>query len=214
MPIQILLVDDHAILREGVGRLLEAQADMRVLGSTGDAGEAIDLAARQEVDVGIVDVAMPGINGIDLVLRMLDAAPQMRVLMLSMHANPEYVCRALQAGALGYVLKDAAGRVLVEAVRAVHAGHSYLCGNIDKVAVAQYQLDHRLGDPLELLSPREREVLKLTVEGSSIAATAERLGVSPKSIETYRHRLMTKLGIENLPALVKFAIRHGITTLE
>ena len=164
--------------------------------------------------MGIVDVAMPGINGIDLVLRMLDAAPQMRVLMLSMHANPEYVCRALQAGALGYVLKDAAGRVLVEAVRAVHAGRRYLCDKIDKKAVEQYQRDHRPGDPLELLSPREREVLKFTVEGSSIAATAQRLGVSPKSIETYRHRLMTKLGIENLPALVKFAIRHGITTLE
>ena len=214
MPIQILLVDDHTILREGVGRLLEAQADMRVLGSTGDAREAIDLAARQEVDVGIVDVAMPGINGIDLVLRLLDAAPHMRVLMLSMHANPEYVCRALQAGALGYVLKDAAGRVLVEAVRAVHAGQRYLCSKIDTEAVEQYQRDHLPGDSLDLLSPREREVLKLTVEGSNIAATAERLGVSPKSIETYRHRLMTKLGIGNLPALVKVAIRRGITNLE
>jgi DNA-binding NarL/FixJ family response regulator len=214
MAIRILLVDDHAILREGIGKLLDAQADMGVVGSTGDGREAIDLAVREEVDVGIVDIAIPDMNGIEVVLRMLDAAPQMQVLMLSMHANPEYVCRALQAGAMGYVLKDAAGRVLVEAVRAVHAGRRYLCSKIDTEAVEQYQRDHRPGDPLELLSLREREVLKLTVEGSSIADTAERLGISPKSIETYRHRLMTKLGIGNLPALVKFAIRHGITTLE
>ena len=214
MTIRILLVDDHAILREGVARLLDAQEDMCVVGGTGDAREAIELAAREEVDVGIMDVAMPNINGIELVPRVLDAAPQIQLLMLSMHANPEYVCRALLAGALGYVLKDAAGRVLVEAVRAVHAGQRYLCSNVDRMALEQYQRDHRPGDLLELLSLREREVLKLTVEGSSIADTAEHLGVSPKSIETYRHRLMTKLAIGNLPALVKFAVRRGITTLD
>ena len=208
-----MLFRSHALLREGVGKLLDAQADMQVVGSTGDAREAIEFATGKEIDVGIMDVAMPEMNGIELVLRLLDAAPRMQVLMLSMHANPEYVCRALQAGALGYVLKDVAGRVLVEAVRTVHAGQRYLCSKIDRQAVEQFQRD-RPADPLALVSAREREVLQLTVEGRSIADTAERLGVSPKSIETYRHRLMTKLGIENLPALVKFAIRHGITTLD
>jgi len=214
MQIRILLVDDHAILREGIGRLLDAQADMRAVASTGDGREAIELAVQEKVDVGIVDIAMPGISGIELVPRMLDAAPNMQVLLLSMHANPEYVCRGLQAGALGYVLKDAVGRVLVEAVREVYAGRRYLCGMIDREALEQYQQDNQSGDPLGLLSLREREVLKLTVEGSSIADTAERLGVSPKSIETYRHRLMIKLGISNLPALVKLAIRHGVTSID
>lgn len=214
MSIRIVLVDDHALVREGVARLLEAQPDMRVVASFDAGREAIRYAEREEPDVAILDVAIPQMNGIELARQMRDAAPDTQILMLSMHANPEYVYRALLAGAQGYVVKDSAGRVLVEAVRAVHSGRRYLCGLVDRPALEQLLRERGVSDPVGLLSAREREVLQLTVEGRTIGETANHLGISPKSVETYRSRLMRKLEIQDLPALVKFAIRHGITSVQ
>jgi DNA-binding NarL/FixJ family response regulator len=134
-------------------------------------------------------------------------------MVLSMHSNPEYVRQALLAGALGYVAKESAGAVLVEAVRCVQSGQRYLSDSLDADALQRFLADSSERDPLEPLSAREREVLRHTVEGKTIAETAQALGLSPKSVETYRSRMMTKLGIEDLPALVKFAIRHGITSV-
>lgn len=211
--ISLILVDDHALVRDGVSRLLEAQPDMRVLGSFGDADAAVRFAGREEPDVAVVDIAMPQTSGIDITRRLRDASPETDVLILSMHSNPEYVRQALLAGALGYVAKESAGPVLVEAIRAVHAGRRYLSDTLGPEALLRQHASAAQQDPLGALSARERQVLRCTVEGKTIAQTAAQLGVSPKSIETYRSRVMTKLGIVDLPALVKFAIRNGITTV-
>jgi len=211
--IRIILIDDHELVRDGVSRLLEAHADMTVIGSFGDAREAVRFASREEPDVAIVDVAMPTASGIDVARQLRDASPDTHVLVLSMHSNPEYVRQALLAGALGYVAKESAGAVLVEAVRRVQNGQRYFSEALGEEALQRFLEDGGERDPLEPLSAREREVLRYTVEGRTIAETAQELGLSPKSVETYRSRMMTKLGIEDLPALVKFAIRHGITTV-
>ena len=209
--IRIILVDDHALVRDGVGRLLEVQTDMQVIGSFGESATAIPYAAGHRPDVAIVDIAIPHDNGIDITRSLRQVSPSTRVLVLSMHSNAEYVHQALLAGALGYVAKESAGEVLVKAVRAVNAGERFLCSESE--AQLASPLAHRAA-PATLLSAREHEVLRYTVEGLTIAETAIRLGISPKSVETYRSRLMTKLGIDGLPALLKFAIRNGITDLE
>jgi len=209
-----MLVEDHALVREGVTQLLEAQPDMRVVGSFGDGAAAVQFAASEEPDVAIVDIAMPHASGIDIARQLRDASPDTHLLVLSMHSSPEYVYQALLAGALGYVAKESAGPALVEAVRTVQAGRRYLCDSLGQEALQRYLQSPETRDPLALLSAREREVLRQTVEGRTIAQTAQRLGLSPKSVETYRSRVMTKLGIDDMPALVKFAIRHGITSVE
>jgi len=206
--IRIVLIDDHALVREGVARLLEEAPDMRVVGSFDDDAVAVRFAARTEPDVAILDIAMPGTNGIDVARRLRAVSPKTQLLMLSMHARAEYVQQAVWAGANGYVLKESAGTEVVAAVRAVHAGKRYLSAKIPPRA-----LDERPGeDPLQRLSAREIEVLKLVVEGNTSHQMATLLGLSPKSIDTYRSRLMSKLDLDHLPALVKFAIRRGLTS--
>lgn len=212
MSIRILLVDDHAVVREGIARLLEAQPDLRVVASFGGGWPAIRFAGSEQADVAIVDVAMPELNGIEVARRLQDVSPNTRIVMLSMHSDVEYVHRSLLAGAQAYVLKDSAASVLIEAVRAVHAGRRYVCDQVDRDALEQHFREHGLEDPLGRLSAREREVLQHMVEGKTISETADLLRLSPKSVETYRSRLMAKLEIGDLPTLVKFAIRHGITT--
>jgi DNA-binding NarL/FixJ family response regulator len=212
--IRIILVDDHALVREGLSRLLEAQPDMKVVGSFGEPGSAVRFAVREGADVAIVEIALAQANGIDVTRQLRDASPETSVLVLSMHAHPAYVHQALLAGALGYVAKESAASMLLEAVRTVRAARRYLCNAVGHETLQRYLNGAERRDPVGLLSTREREVLRLTVEGSTIAQTAQRLGISPKSIETYRSRVMTKLGLEHLPALVKFAIRHGITSVE
>jgi DNA-binding NarL/FixJ family response regulator len=212
--IRIILVDDHALVREGLSRLLDAQPDMKVVGSFGEARNALRFAADEGADVAIIEMALTRTSGIDLTRQMRDVAPETNVLVLSMHSRAEYVHQALLAGALGYVAKESAAPVLVEAVRTVHAGRRYLCDSIGHETLQRYLHASEQRDPLDQLSAREREVLRYTVDGHTIAQTAQRLGVSPKSIETYRSRVMTKLGLEHLPALVKFAIRHGVTNVE
>ena len=182
-------------------------------GPFGAGRDAIRYVESAEADVAVLDVAMPDLNGIEVARYLQDAAPATRIVMLSMHADVEYVHRALLAGAQGYVLKDSAGRVLIEAVRAVHGGRRYICEQIGAQALEQYFRERGISDPLARLSAREREVLQHTVEGKTIVETADRLQLSPKSVETYRSRLMSKLEIEDIPALVKFAIRYGITTV-
>ena len=206
--IRIVLIDDHAVVREGVGRLLEEAPDLRVVGSFDDDALAVRFAARAEPDVAILDVALPGASGIDVARRLRAVSPRTQILMLSMHAQLEYVQQAFWAGASGYVLKESAGKEVVAAVRAVHAGKRYLSAKISPRALANKGNE----DPLERLSAREMEVLKLVVEGNTSLQVATRLGLSPKSIDTYRSRLMSKLEVEHLPGLVKFAIRRGLTS--
>jgi len=205
--ISIILVDDHALVREGVGRLLEAEVDMRVVGSFDEGNAAVRFAAREAPNVAILDVSMPGTSGIDVARRLRAVSPKTQLLMLSMHDKAEYVHQALQAGASGYVLKEAAGNEVVAAVRAVHAGRRYLDQGISSRVLAAGGKE----DPLERLSAREMEVLKLVVEGNTSSEAGALLGLSPKSIDTYRSRLMAKLDVGNVPELVKFAIRRGLT---
>ncbi|MSQ50926.1 MAG: response regulator transcription factor [Betaproteobacteria bacterium] len=211
--IQIILIDDHALVREGVSRLLDAQTDMHVMASFGESDAAIRYAAREKPDVAIVDIAMPRSNGIDVTRQLRLASPDTHILVLSMHANPEYVHQALLAGAFGYVVKESAGQVLVDAIRSVHAGRRYLCGELGREPLQRYLQSTETRDPVAMLSLREQEVLRHTVEGRTIAETAQRLGISTKSVETYRSQTLAKLAIDGMPALVKFAIRHGITNV-
>lgn len=205
--IRIILIDDHALVRDGVARLLAAEPDMGVIASFGEGNAAVRFAAREAPEVAILDISLPGPNGIDVARRLRAVSPKTQILMLSMHAKSEYVQQAFAAGAAGYVLKECAGEEVARAVRAVHGGRRYLSSRISLGVLGSRE------DPLERLSAREMEVLKLVVEGKSSIQVAGLLGLSPKSIDTYRSRLMTKLDIENLPGLVKFAVRRGLTTV-
>ncbi len=213
MPINVVLVDDHAVVRDGLRALLEMQPDIKVIAAFGNGGEAVEFAAHSAPDVVVLDVALPGMSGIEAARQIHDLSAEGKILMLSMHSSPEYVDQALRAGASGYVLKESAGAEVVEAVRAVHAGERFLSKKISPQALDDYAMRYGRGDPLERLSPREREVLKLVVEGHTSNEIGALLGLSPKSVDTYRSRLMLKLGIDDVPALVKFAIRHRLTSL-
>lgn len=206
--IRVILIDDHALVREGVARLLDEAPEIRVIGSFEDDAAAVHFAARAEPAVAVLDIGLPRSSGIDLARRLRAVSPRTRLLMLLMHARSEYVQQAFWAGANGYVLKESAGADVVAAVRAVHAGKRYVGAGISAIGLD----DCAVEDPLERLSAREMEVLKLVVEGNTSNQVATLLGLSPKSIDTYRSRLMTKLGLEHLPALVKFAIRRGLTS--
>lgn len=212
MTIRVLLVDDHAVVRDGVGYLLQAQQDIEVVGGVETASQAVSHAVQDRADIVIMDISLPGLSGIEATQQVLDARPEAQVLILSMHSSPEHVYQAFRAGAHGYVLKESAGKELVDAVRVVHAGRTYLSDKLSGSVVEQYLRERRTASPLESLSTRERQVLELIVEGYSSIEVATSLSLSPKSVDTYRSRVMRKLGIGDMPGLVKFAIRHGLTS--
>jgi DNA-binding NarL/FixJ family response regulator len=214
MTITVLLADDHAVVRDGLRFLLESAGDIRVIAQAGDGRQAVEQAMLYQPQVVIMDISMPMLNGIEATRQICAACPHTRVVMLSIHSDYEYIYRALQAGASGYLLKESAGAEVEAAVLSVQAGHRYLSQKIDAVALEGFLQPHHEKSPLEGLSRREREVLQLTVEGKTSAAIAELLSLSPKTVETYRSRTLLKLGIHDLPALVKFAIQHGITQME
>lgn len=215
-PIRIVLVDDHAVVRDGLRYLLEAQPDMIVVGDAGDGREAVTLVSKVKPDFVIMDISMRGLNGIEATAQIKEQMPDVHVVILSMQGSVEHVYRALQAGAHGYLLKESAGKTLVEAVRSVYSGGRYLSAGIADSLVDDYLRQRAMSadaNPLDRLSRREREVLQLVVEGRSSAEIAEILSLSPKTVDTYRSRLMQKLEISDVPTLVKFAIQHEITSL-
>lgn len=217
MSISVFLADDHAVVRDGLRALLEAQPDIRVIGDAANGREAVRRAVQLCPDVMILDIAMPELNGIDTAWEIGKVCPTTRVIILSMHATTEHIFRALQAGVRGYLLKESAGSEVVNAVRAVQTGQRYLSQKISDKLVDDYISQRRAAQtesPLGRLSLREREVLQLVAEGKSSAEIADILSLSLKTVETYRSRLMHKLGISDLPDLVRFAIQHGLTTLE
>lgn len=217
MSITVFLADDHAVVRDGLRFLLEAQPDIEVIGDAADGREAVRRAVQLCPNVMVIDIAMPELNGIEAARQITQTCPSIQVIILSMHSTSEHVFRALQAGARGYLLKESAGIEVASAVRAVHAGRRYLSAKISDRLIddyVRYRQASEARSPLARLSPREREVLQLVVEGQSNAQIADILSLSPKTVETYRSRLMQKLGIGDLPALVKFAIQHGLTPLE
>ena len=214
MKIRVYIADDHAIIRDGLRALLEARDDIEVVGDAGDGRQAVAEIRSVRPDVVLMDISMPQMNGIEAAALVRDAAPQARVIMLSMHATSEHLFRALQAGARGYVLKNSAGGELVDAVRAVHAGKRYFSAKIADLLVDGYVRDERPTSPMQDLSARERQILQLIAEGGTSAEVARTLSLSPKTVETYRSRLMQKLGVKNLPELIKFAIQNRLIPLE
>lgn len=214
MGIGVFLVDDHAIVREGLRLVLETHSDIRVVGEASEGRAAVNEVRRLLPDVVIMDIAMPQSNGIEATVRLRELVPTVKVVILSMHSTTEHIFRALQAGARGYLLKESAGAEVTAAVRAVHAGGRYLSQKIAANVVDDYLREGRQASPLEALSRRELEVVQLVAEGKTSAEIASLLALSPKTVETYRSRLMQKLGVSDIPGLVKFAIQHGLTNLQ
>jgi RNA polymerase sigma factor (sigma-70 family) len=217
LNIRVLVADDHAIVREGLGIMLGNQPDMEVVGLATNGREAIRMVDQYQPDVAVMDISMPELNGIEAIQQMLPRHPRMKVIVLSIHETKPYVYRALKAGAKGYLIKETAGLEVVEAVRAVYRGERYLSQRIsDLLTDASFRKleGSREVSPLEQLSPREREILQLVAEGKTSQEIGERLSISPKSVDTYRSRLMHKIGVEDVAGLVKFAIQHGVISLE
>lgn len=217
MTIAIVLADDHGVVRAGLRLLLESQPDFKVVGEATNGRAALQLVAKLRPQVAVVDIAMPEQNGVEATRQIRAEYPETQVIILSMYANLEYVRRALRAGARGYVLKESAGDELIEAVRAVHAGQRHLSLKLVDEFIDDYLAQRtplEAESPLERLSAREREVLQLVAEGKSSAQIAELLALSPKTVDTYRSRVMQKLELDDVPKLVLFALRHGLIVAE
>ena len=216
MTTRIVLADDHGIFRDGLATLLDAEPDFQVVGRARDGQEVLDIVADRPVDVVVMDISMPGMNGIDATRRLAAGEHPPRVVILSMHSDRRFVLGALRAGASAYLLKDGGFTELAAVIREVRAGGVRLSPEITDVVVADYvrlsdQVDDDGGDPL---TPREREVLQLLAEGASTKEIAGRLSVSVKTIETHRKQIMDKLELRSVAELTKYAVRAGLTSLE
>lgn len=212
---RILVIDDHTLIRSGIRSLLES-ANIEVVGEAGDATDAARLVAELEPDVVLMDVGMPKLNGIEGVRQIIAAVPTARVLMLSMHADDQYVLESLRAGAAGYVLKDAAFSELIEAIQTVAAGKTYLAPELSELVTTDYIRRGRgraESTGLDKLSARERQVLQLVATGYSSAEIAAELHISVRTVDTHRLHIMDKLGIRSIAELTKFAVRNGLCTI-
>lgn len=212
MTIRVLLADDHALMREGLRALFNATTDIEVVGEVRTGREAERQVPQLNPDVVLMDITMPDLNGIEAARVIHLKCPTVRIVMLSMHATAEYVYRAFEAGASGYLLKEVAIEEVITTVRTVHEGKRYL-----SPALAEFVPGPGSGyarGPVDSLSTRERQVLQLVVEGRRSSEIAGMIHLSPKSVDTYRSRLMSKLGVTDLPSLVKFALAHGLTSLK
>ena len=213
MAIRILLADDHTVMRDGLRALLERQPDMAVVAEAADGRECVQLAEEQAPDVVIMDIGMPNMNGIEATRRITSEHPRVAVVILSMHQDESYVLRALKAGAKGYLLKDSLRAEVIEAIRMVAQGRSFLTRKIGRMLQEDYirELDSRgLEDSYDLLTDREREVLQLIAEGRTNKEVAGLLGVGLTTIETHRTHILQKLGLHSIPELILYAVRKGI----
>jgi len=206
--IRILLADDHAVVRQGFKMILDAEADMEIVGEAGNGRQAVDLAEQLRPDVVVMDVAMPELNGIEATRRMAENAPHARVLALSMHKDSVYVRETLRAGARGYLLKDSVAADLVSAVRAVAAGEGYLSPAVSDAVLDDYR--RHVTNPIDLLTSREREVLQMLAEGKTNKEIADILNLSVYTVDAHRGRIMEKLNVHSINELVRFAVRNGL----
>ncbi|MET0645951.1 MAG: response regulator transcription factor [Pyrinomonadaceae bacterium] len=208
----ILLADDHRIVRQGLRALLAGEADFEVVGEADDGREALDLVKRLSPDVLVLDLMMPGLNGLEVARQLPRQSPGVRVVVLSMHDDEGFVLEALANGVSGYVLKDSNSSDLVHAVREVAAGRRYLSPPLSDRAIEAYQERAKVGtlDKHETLTAREREVLQLSSEGHTNSEIAARLGISTRTAETHRSHVMHKLGLHTQSELIRYAIRRGI----
>ncbi|MBV5341567.1 MAG: response regulator transcription factor [Deltaproteobacteria bacterium] len=213
MLTRVLLVDDHSIVREGLKVILGALNDVNVVGEAADARSGLEKVAILKPDVVIMDISMPELNGIEATRKICRLLPSVRVIILSMHHTNEHIFRAMRAGAKAYILKESAGSCVVNAVRAVMRGQVYFGDGIIEPPQNHASSKGLSKSPFDSLSRREREIMQLVVEGNTNSMIATQCKISPKSVETYRSRLMLKLGINDVPSLVLFALQHGVISL-
>jgi DNA-binding NarL/FixJ family response regulator len=216
MNIKVLLVDDHAIIREGLRSLLEKQPEMEVIADTDDGRKARELVRELSPNIVIMDITMPGLNGIEATRQITTEFPDVKVIALSIHSKRRYVADMLSAGATGYILKECLFDELVQAIKAVAAGGRYLSPRITDLVVSDYikRLSTSADSPFEALKNRQREVLQLVAEGKSTKQIALELHVSTKTVEADRRQIMDKLNIHSIAELTKYAVREGLTTIE
>jgi two-component system, NarL family, response regulator NreC len=211
--IRVLLADDHVLIRAGLRMVVDAQPDLAVVGEAGDGREAVAMAESLKPDVVVMDIGMPGLNGIEAAHQVGEKLPAARIVMLSMHSDEGYILRALKAGAKAYLLKDSAEADLARAIRAAADGKSFFSPAVGKVLLEDYVRKlQRTGaeDSYDLLSPREREILQLVAEGKSSKEIANMLNLSVYTVETHRARVMQKLNLKGIPELILYAVRKGI----
>jgi len=214
-PVRVLLADDHALVRAGIRALLEGLEEVVVVAEAGNGGEVLELARKHRPDIVLLDISMPGIGGLEASAQLKQELPEVRVVMLSMHANEEYVLQALRAGAVGYMLKDSATAELELALQAVMQGETYLSPPISKQVVEGYVQRVGAEQPAaDHLTPRQRQVLQLIAEGLSTKEIAYRLELSVKTVETHRAQLMERREVRDIAGLVKYAIRNGLVSSE
>ena len=215
MKIKILLADDHQIIRDGLKALIQKEPQFEVVAEAKDGKSAIDLAKELNPDVVVIDVSMPGLNGMEATIELLAHNPDIKVIALSVHSEKEYVSGMLQAGASAYLLKDSAFRELAEAIRTVTQNQTYISPKIAGTLIQDYREKLKSEDTsiFNILTKREREILQLLAEGKTVKQIAGELFLSVKTIESHRQNIMNKLDIYSIPELVKYAIRHGIISL-
>jgi len=207
-----MLADDHAIVRQGLQAVLKTQPDIQVVGEAADGPEAVRVAERLRPDVLLLDLMMPGLNGLDVAKQLARRLPRTRIVVLSMHADIAYALAAMRAGASAYVVKEAGVDELVRAIRAVAEGRRYFSPPHSEQAVENYagRMEETPVDPYHTLTFREREVLQLTAEGHSSSEIGERLFISPRTVESHRANLMRKLTVRNQKELIRYAVRRGL----
>ena len=215
MTVTLLLVDDHPLIRQGLRHLLEGEPEFKVIGEAGDGLEALLLVERLKPNILVVDMMMPGLNGLEVLRQMKHISPDTRAIVLSMQSADAYVLEALKNGAAGYVLKETGPSELVNAVREVTHGNQYLSIKIsERLQVSGRKIIDMPSDAYETLTTREREILQMTVEGQTSQEVGDKLTISPRTVEVHRSNLMNKLGLRNQTDLIRFAIKRGIISMD
>ncbi len=215
MAIKIILADDHAVLRHGLCKSFETEKDIDVIGQAKDGYSAIDMVRELSPDIVVMDIGMPELNGVETTRRVTKEFPKVKVIGLSMHSSDKYVREMFRAGASGYLLKNCSFEELVEAVKTVFAGKTYISPSIGEMIIKEYAGTPDEGKTVfSILSAREREVLQLFAEGKTTKQIGLCLHISPKTVEVHRLRIMGKLSIDNIAQLTKYAIREGLTESE
>lgn len=216
MTISIILADDHPVVRRGMQALLESEPDFSIVGVAADGLETVRLADRLKPDVLVLDLMMPGLSGLEALRIIRERSPRSRIVILSMYSSSAFVAQALQNGAIGYILKGCTEENLVRAVREAAAGRRFLSPPVTEIALNAYIEQSKAGvfDPHDTLTPRQREVLQMAAEGKTNGEIAERLNISPRTVENHRASIMKKLGLQNQTDLIRHAMRHGLIPSE
>ena len=215
--IRIVLAEDHAIVRKGIFALLDEQSDLEVVGEASNGHEALAVVDSTRPDIVVMDINMPELNGLEATRQIRKQYPEVKVLVLTMYTNEEYVLNLLQAGAAGYIVKESIPAELINAIKAIHAGNAYLSPAVSRNVIDEYLRnvgDEGATDTFDRLTDREREIMQLLVEGSSTKEIADKLSISSKTVGVHRVNLMEKLEVNSMPDLVKYALRKGMISLD